>query len=233
MIDLKTIDKKIIIGCPIHDRAWILPEWFNCITNQAGLNLEQTELVFAITDGEDNTREIIEQYRWIFKDITLLNCDDLPAYKDRNQARFYPLVTLRNRIVEFLREKQPDLYFSFDSDIILPNDALITLIEDDKDLVAPYVDLVPPSGIPNCMHRGAQESFVRRKPYSHYYPLGSLYKVDSAFAVFLMKNKVFNTCLYKWHPGGEDPGFSLELLDAGFESWIDSRIIGTHIYNRF
>jgi glycosyltransferase involved in cell wall biosynthesis len=222
----------IVIGAPVFERAWAIEEWFKCLENQEGFVSKDLELVFAITDGKDNTREIIENHRAKFKDIVLIDCNDVAAFGDRDNTRFFSLVILRNRIIEYLRERQPTHYFSWDTDILIPNNTLKQLIEDDKDIVAPYVDLVPPSMVPNCATKGKGESFVRRKPYSESYPLGEFYKVDTCFAIFLMKNIVFNTCLYGWNSGGEDYGWGNEVIKAGFESWMDSRIIGTHFYNK-
>jgi hypothetical protein len=230
-VSSKKVD--LVIGCPIFQRAWILPEWFDCLTKQKYWKTTEMELVFAITDGEDNTREIIKNHTSLFKDITLLDCNDLPAFANRDQGRFVPLVSLRNRILEFLRERQPTHYFSYDSDIIIPNNTIQQLLKDNKDIVGPYVDLVPPSDIPNCASKGARDSFMRRKPYFQWYPKDDFYPVDTIFAVFMMKNKVFNECNYQWHSGGEDYGWGLDILEKGFESWMDSRLLGAHIYNKF
>lgn len=232
MIELTTIKENIIIGCPIYNREWILSDWFNSIYNQTALVCKDIELIFAITDGDDNTRAIINEHATNFSSVTFIDCNDLPAYGNRNQARFYPLVTLRNRIIEVLREKQPEFYFSWDSDIMLPEDTLITLLKDDKDIVAPWVALEPKSQIPNAAHKTGRDAFVRNKPYFKWYPQGKLTQVDTVFGVSLIKNKVFNECLYKWHRGGEDYGWALEVLDRGFESWLDGRVVGTHIYTK-
>ena len=222
-----------MIGCPLYEREWSLPRWFTCLYSQ-GIDMGEVKLVFALTDGEDKTRDVLEEHRENFKDIIIIECNDLPAYRDRDQKRFFPLVTLRNKIIEILRVEQPDFYFSYDSDIIIPDETIRTLIEDNKQIVSPYVDLVPPAGIPNCATRRPNNStgFRRYKPYETFYPIGQLYRVDTVFAVFIMKKEVYMNCDYYWHPGGEDYGWALEIMSKGYESWMDSRLVCTHLYRK-
>ena len=222
---------RIVIGCPVFERAWSLPRWFNSIFQQK-INLKQTELVFALTDfGNDNTLDIITKYGQKFNSLTVIDCNDIKAFGGRDSERYYSLVVLRNRIFDKLREIQPDYYFSYDTDILLPEGTLKGLIKDKKDIVGPWVDLVPPNGIPNCVTR-IGNGFRRRKPYAQFYPQTGLYEVDTVFAVSLMAAPVFNTCTYKWHPGGEDYGFAEEVINAGFHSWMDANFIGTHLYKK-
>lgn len=222
---------EIFIGCPIYEREWIIREWLWNVEEQC--NPKKVSLVFAITDGVDKTRDIIEENHARFKQVVLIDGNDLPAYRDRNIDRFNSLVILRNRIFEFLRETQLDYYFSWDSDILLPPGTLQQLIADDKDAVGPWVDLCPPGNrVPNCARRGPGDSFKRPKPIEHYFPMGELYKVDAIFACFLMKPQVWQRTYYQWHTGGEDFGWALSMADAGLECWMDSRIVGQHFYNK-
>lgn len=221
---------KLVIGCPVYNREWSLPRWFQCVFDQK-MTLKNTDLVFAYTEGDDNTLDIIKKYGQKFNSCTIIDCNDIKAFGGRDSERYYSLVILRNRIFEVLRNLQPDYYFSYDSDILLPEGTLKGLIKDKKDIVGPWVDLVPPNGIPNCVSR-IGNGFRRRKPYAQFYPQTGLYEVDTVFAVSLMTAPVFNTCTYKWNPGGEDYGFAEEALAAGFHSWMDANFIGTHLYKK-
>lgn len=221
----------IAIGCPIFEREWILPHWLRNVEEQWP-NKDVT-LIFAITDGEDNTRQILNEVSNDFKDVIFIDCNDLPAYRGRDQARFYPLVELRNRIFDVLAELQPDFYFSWDSDILLPPDALTRLIADDKTSVGPWVDLNPPGNTAvNCAIRGEKDSFKRPRPIARHFPPDDLYQVAAIFACFLMKPVVWNETYYKWHTGGEDFGWALVMEEKNLDCWMDSRIIGQHFYNR-
>lgn len=222
---------RIAIGCPVFERSWSLPRWFNSIFQQK-INLRQADLVFALTDfGGDNTLDIITKYGQKFNSCTIIDCNDVKAFGDRDSTRYYSLTILRNRIFEVLRNLQPDYYFSWDSDILLPDGTLKALIKDKKDIVGPWVDLVPPNGIPNCATK-IGDGFRRRKPYAQFYPQSGLYEVSTVFAVSLMANPVFNTCTYKWNTGGEDYGFAEEVINAGFKSWMDANFIGQHLYKK-
>jgi glycosyltransferase involved in cell wall biosynthesis len=222
---------KLCIGCPVYNREWSLPRWFQSIFDQK-MNPKNIDLVFAYTEGEDKTRDILDKYGVKFQSLTIIDCNDLPAYAGRDNGRFYPLVILRNRIFDVLKEIQPDYFLSWDSDILLPEGTLKGLLQDKKDIVGPWIDLVPPNGIPNCVTQTHTGGFKRYKPYSKFYPQTGLYEVSSVFAVSLMENKIFNTCTYKWHAGGEDYGFAQEVINAGFHSWMDANFMGTHLYKK-
>jgi hypothetical protein len=196
------------------------------------MNPKNIDLIFAYTKGTDGTEAILEKYGQKFSSISILDCNDLPAFGSRDSARFYPLVILRNRIFAKLRELQPDYYFSYDSDILIPEGTLKGLIKDKKDIVGPWLDLVPPDGIPNCATVRDTGGFKRYKPYEKFYPKAGLYEVSTVFAVSLMANEVFNTCTYKWHQGGEDFGFAEEVIKAGFHSWVDANFIAEHLYKK-
>jgi hypothetical protein len=222
---------KLAIGCPIYNREWSLPRWFQSLFDQQ-INPKNVDLVFGYTVGDDNTMRLLEKYGSKFNSLNIVECNDLPAFADRNSERFYPLVIIRNRIFEKLKEIQPDYYFSWDSDILLPEGTLKSLIKDKKDIVGPWVDLVPPADIPNCATKLATGGYRRYQPHEKFYPKKGLYEVSTVFAVSLMENKVFNTCTYKWSSGGEDYGFADEVIQAGFHSWVDANFIGTHLYKR-
>lgn len=216
----------IVIGMPVYNRGWVLPRWFDSLFKQGVLRKNIT-LLFGITDSHDNTRDIIDKYASKVSAYHYIDCNDLPAFGDRNSGRFYPLTEIRNRLLEKVIEISPDYYLSWDSDIILPDKALKQLIADDKDVVSPYVELM--SGAPNCVSRiPGTNAFRRVKPIASKYPKDKFYPVDICFAVVLMKPVVY-TVPYAWHQGGEDYGWGLNLLDAGVECWMDSRIECHHI----
>ena len=221
---------RLVIGAPVYNREWVLPRWFQCIADFK-IQTKNTELVFAYTEGDDATLDIIKKYGDRFNACHILDCNDIKAFGDRDSERYYSLAILRNRILEKVKEIQPDYFFSYDTDILLPPETLKGLIKDKKDVVGPWVDLVPPNGIPNCVTK-VGEGFRRRKPYSQFYPQEGLYEVSTVFAVSLITPQVFNTCSYGWHSGGEDYFWGQQCLDNGFHSWMDARFIGQHLYKK-
>jgi superfamily I DNA/RNA helicase len=46
----------ILIGCPIYDRAWILPEWFRCIEQQ-DIPMDWLGFVFIVSSQDEATNE--------------------------------------------------------------------------------------------------------------------------------------------------------------------------------
>lgn len=226
---------NITISCPIFEREWILPRWYKCILEQ-GFDCKNIDLVFGVTDGDDGTREVIREFETYFNSTTIIECNDLPSYRDRNPERFFPLAEIRNRILSVVRTQQPEYWFSYDTDIMIPGDCLKTLYTDiqreDVDIVAPWVDLVPPAGIPNCAtRRQNSDHFWRRKPYSMYYPKDGVYEVGTVFAIFLASPKVYEYN-YGWHQGGEDYYWGNQMIDNGIRSWMDGNTVCNHIYGR-
>jgi hypothetical protein len=220
---------KICIGAPVFEREWSLPRWLQSVFKQ-GIKPKDIIFIFGITDGEDNTRELLEKYGKKVQEIHFIDCNDLDSYRDRNPERFYPLAEIRNRLLEKVREINPDFYFSWDTDIILPDKSLLQLIEDDKDLVSPYVELV--KGIPNCVSRlPGTDAFRREKPVHKHYPKGEFYKVDASFACLLFQPQAYDT-MYGWHQGGEDYAAALSAEKLGLEFWMDSRIVGDHLFTK-
>lgn len=226
---------KIAITCPVYERAWVLPRWYKCVLAQ-GIKPKNIDLIFGLTDGEDETRTIIQDFQSYFGSTRIIECNDLPSFRGRDQGRFEILAHIRNRILESIESEQYDLWFSYDSDILIPDGCLKTLIKDikskDVDIVAPYVELMP--RVPNCAtRRQNSDQFWRRTPYGMFYPQGSFYEVQNGtvFAIFLAKPKVF-AFRYGWHEGGEDFYWGNQMLDNGIRSWMDSRVICEHIFRR-
>lgn len=220
---------NIVIGCPVYEREWSLPRWLQSVFKQ-GVKPKDITFIFGITDGVDNTRQLLEKYGKKVRDIHFIDCNDLPSFKDRSPARFYPLAEIRNRILQKVMEVNPDFYFSWDSDILLPDKALLQLIKDDKDVVAPYVELI--TGIPNCVSRQANtDAFRREKPILKHYPKEGLYPVDISFACVLMKPVAYDI-VYEHHQGGEDYGWGLNLMAAGIQCWLDGNIEGLHLFHK-
>lgn len=193
--------------------------------------------MFGYTEGDDDTRGTIEHYAKYFGNVFYIDCNDLPAFGNRNSERFYPLAEIRNRILDFIKTRKYDYWWSYDTDILVPDTCLKTLIEDlqspDVDIVAPWVALVPTGEIPNCAHRRQNsDQFWRRKPYSQYYPKGSLYPMDTVFAIFAAKPWIYETFRYGWHQGGEDYYWGNQVIDGGVKSWMEGRVVCDHIYKK-
>ena len=50
---------KLIIGCPIYKRDWILPEWIRCIINQS-IDMNDVGLIFETSpDDFETTNSLI------------------------------------------------------------------------------------------------------------------------------------------------------------------------------
>lgn len=149
---------RIMVGCPVLHREWILPAWFDHV-EAAFKRLEErypTPVPFVLMEYADRlVGESIEP-RWshdylflgdTIRDETfgvameecakrgikvcLEHADDARPLDLRqwDDKRYRRMVELRNQLLGVVRREAPDLFLSLDSDILLHPDALADMIE--------------------------------------------------------------------------------------------------------
>lgn len=213
---------RILVGCPVYQRAWILDRWFDHLDIQ-GYDLDYT---FALTLGTDDTLDVIER-RTSKARIGFWPLDANHSEKRKWDVERYSLLSdMRNRLLEYVRFIQPDYYFSLDSDILLPPDAISRLIEaaESYDAVAPLVYLAP-GNITNAF-LGKKGQHFRRAPV-----YGAVQTVDVICAAKLMTPAIYKDerVYYYPHHLGEDLGWSYKAQMCGFKLGFDTRVATKHI----
>jgi len=53
---------KLVIGCPVYKRDWILPLWIRYVKSQ-GLNFKDVGFIFEVSPDDEATVSILEQWR--------------------------------------------------------------------------------------------------------------------------------------------------------------------------
>lgn len=231
---------KLIIGCPIYDRDWILPYWFSCIQNQS-VSLKDIGFIFIASEDDNSTINILNTWRNHHPEVPLFEIiypDNVKHYTHKEGTRQWTLskyenmIKLRNCLLNEVRKYQPDYFFSLDSDILLTNPATIELliahINDGADAVSPLMFMTP-VGINYPSVMSWLENNSGRAYRKNDYPLGTYFQSDIIMAAKMMSKEVYNNINYKMHEQGEDLGWSSNCAEKGYKLYSASYIYAIHV----
>lgn len=231
---------KLIIGCPIYKRNWILHHWIRCILNQS-VDISDIGFIFEVSPGDYETINSLHTWKNMDKRIPLFEINeraDIPHFEHAPNSRqwtiskYHNMVSLRNSILDRVRFHQPDMYLSLDSDILLENSNTIEFlsahIKDGADAVSPLMFMTPTGTMfPSVM---SWRSEIGDKAYrQEKYPLGSYFKSDIIMAAKMMSKDVYMNVDYEVHSQGEDLGWSKNAGLKGYELYSASYIYANHI----
>lgn len=231
---------KLIIGCPIYKRAWILPLWFAALERQS-IPLSKIGFIFETSPDDESTVSMLRLWRQYHPEVPLFEIrerNDISHYDHDNNSRqwtmskYENMVNLRNSLLSRVREIQPEYYLSLDSDIILKNqntlELLIAHIDDGADAVSPLMFMTPfDTKYPSVMDWMDKEQFRGYRKNS--YPLGTYFKSDIIMAAKMMSKKVYNNVDYEVHSQGEDLGWSKNAALNGYSLYCASYMYAAHI----
>lgn len=230
----------VIIATPVFEREWILPFWFRAIESQ-NYPISDIGFIFEAVNTDEATIQTLIDFSSAHPE---LRCFDIVINSDEghkshpegqrswNRERYHLMAKMRNDLLDRARVRNPDRYFSLDSDIILEDTETISrLVEltNVYDAVAPLCFMTKDSlDFPNVMSWGPEPPMAFRKEYS----LGQVFKADVIMAAKMMSPKVFNNVKYSWHRQGEDLGWSFNALQEGLNLWSISNLYVPHIMSR-
>jgi hypothetical protein len=231
---------KLIIGCPIYKRDWILPHWIRCLLSQS-LDISDIGFVFEVSPGDYETVNSLNVWKKLDSRIKIFEINersDIPHFEhspDTRQwtiSKYHNMVSLRNSILNRVREIQPEFYLSLDSDILLTNpntlEMLIAHIKSGADAVSPLMFMTPVGiNFPSVM---TWRDEIGGKAYrQERYPLGSYFQSDVIMAAKMMSKDVYNNVDYEVHTQGEDLGWSKNAGLKGFKLYSASYLYANHI----
>ena len=224
----------------MYKRSWILPHWIRCLLNQS-VSFKDIGFVFEVSPDDGETIESLKAWKNFDKNIPLFEIkvrDDIPHFEHENNGRqwtiskYVNMVSLRNSLLETVRDVQPDYYLSLDSDILFTNpntiELLIAHIKSGADAVNPLMFMTPFGTMyPSVM---SWRSDIEGKAYrEEKYKLGTYFRSDVIMAAKMMSKNVYNTIDYNVHEQGEDVGWSLSCKEHGFDLYCASYIYAPHI----
>lgn len=233
----------ILIGCPVYQREWILPDWFAAIENQT-ISLDQLGFIFEVDPQDLPTIDALLSFA---EQHTELQCFDIvvndkeehihhpEGHRSWNVLRYKTMANMRNDLLNRVVCKDPDRYFSLDSDIILEDPGTIEKLTDlteTLDAVSPLMYMTPAgTDFPNVMSWAHEPGgYAMRK--THTYPLGSVFQCDVIMAAVMMSKQVYHNSRYAVHRQGEDLGWSADCALKGLKLYNASHIYTPHIMSR-
>lgn len=220
-----------MIGCPIRNRAWVLPEYLKHITS-LDYNPADLEFCFIINDSDDNTGSILEEFalqnpgkvRLVVQDF------DLPGGYLRGQYNFSRLAFLRNRLLQEFLDSSCSHLFSIDSDILVPTCALKILLQDACDIVSALVcngHEIGDKELFNILYLDPDKGYLHMRDF----PRSQLFRVECTGAACLIERGVIEDSgvRYSAARGPEDIGFCEDARRKGIEIFCDSRVECVHL----
>ena len=222
--------RKVMIGCPLRNRAWVLPRYLDCL-EKLDKSQCQVQYNFIINDCNDHTPQILAEFARRQPGIVRIiekNYDSPGGYR-RGQYNFERLAQLRNLLLKAFLESDCNYLFSLDSDILVPAVTLTQLLADNCDLVSALVCNgyeIGDSGIYNILKRNSDGSYIHMRNF----PRDRVFPVDCTGAAYLIKRAVIAAGVgYSGHRGGEDIAFCEDAASRGFGIFCDGRVECSHL----
>lgn len=233
---------KLLVGCPVLHREWILPSWFahvqRAFEHLQENNAHDWELEFIFVGDKETDRETYDIA--VFGPVAGVHWIDVLDTRQRderewNPPRYQRMVDLRNELLFEVRDLAPDLFLSLDSDILLHPQALIEMIrvlddehayENTKVAVGGKVYLSQ-YGVecPSWANIGRDGS-IRRSNSSGTFP------VDVIMAVKLMTPAAYGVD-YRFDKQGEDTGWSKAARESGVRLVWTGKVTSKHVFSRY
>jgi len=221
----------LAVGCPVRDRAWAIPFWFEHLLNALGpaeIDRSDVTAVFVGDYSEDGTFRVIEE-NCLKYSINLLVMDRPGTggtyVRDWKMSRYEQMAELRNALLDGVQSIGPDLFWSLDSDILVADQTLASAIDalDAFDAVGSRCYLSNKgTWCPNYANLSSTGSLLREDS-------DALKKVGVLMAAKLMTPQAYQI-RYVGHRQGEDIGWSLNARKAGLVLGWDGRTISKHVF---
>lgn len=218
----------VLIGCPVFQRSWSLPAWFDHVEKACIEANVAPFFVFVGDAGRDpDTWAVIAERAGRVEAVHV--AEDTRTADVRDWAltpRFHRMVELRNALLAEVRAIGPEWFLSLDSDILLHPQSLVNLLES--------VERFDAVGGRAYMSAGTHDPSYGSLVYG-----GGLYRpdftgvaaVDVIMAVKLMMPPAYRVD-YEWHHLGEDLGWSIACRRAGLTLGYDGRVANKHLMER-
>lgn len=224
---------KIVAGCPVRNRAWILPEYLPALeatmrfATRYGWN-DSAGYLFLENDSTDETLSGLNVWAWKRPDIKIATRSGgyIPG-EGREEYGAYGyahLADVRNTFIDLFLAGDGDYLFSVDSDVIVKVDTLLKLVAhaDQNTIVGAAICNIPGQQLDgqapgNFMVRVSPGALGHPLPYS---TVGT-FNVDVIGAVYLIPRRVLEAGVrYAPHPQGEDIPFCVDAAKKQFEMKI-------------
>ncbi len=209
----------VAIGCPVRNRAWVLPEYIAALDV---IEYGPTQGIFLVDNSEDETDQILRDFAAGGRAVTVsvAPADDAPGHRRGEYGRngYAHLANVRNLFLEMFLATDADYLLSVDSDVIVPPDILRHLLPlaDDRTVVGAAISNIagrPLDGRTCGNFLVSQDGLLVHPPT---YPLSGVLEVDVAGACCLIPRLVLEAGVrYGPHRQGEDIPFCAAAKERG------------------
>lgn len=225
----------LIVGCPVRDRAWIIDDWIGHVSTAVGVASDaldrQIDLQFFFVGDPVTDPETFVQVDRLGDQATVVRVaeEGLPVQHAWHFQRYAYMAGLRNKLLGAVRELEPDLFWSVDSDILIAPRSLelaLQALEDPREFAAVGQRCYMAPGdwcTSNAMltpHGGMVRETVE-----------GLIQVDAIMAAKLMTPAAYQVD-YETHQQGEDIGWSINVRRRGLKLGWDGRTTSNHVMVR-
>ena len=108
---------RILVGCPISsDRDWVIREYRAYLEAAADVADVEIDVLF-LAYREDDPQWLRDAYPSAHIEFTDLHSS--PGDHHWSQERYHHMAALRNELLTYVRDREPEIFFSLDSDILL------------------------------------------------------------------------------------------------------------------
>lgn len=234
----------ITIACPVYKRDWILPAWFYFIENQS-YPLDKINFLFELGVDDHETYEVLLAWKKMHPEVKMFDLevrDDLvhSAHEEGTRRwthdKYHNMISMRNSLLDKVKEIKPDAHFSLDSDVLLTNpntiELLLSHISAGADAVNTLMFMTPfDTRFPSVM-TWLPESNYQKAQRLEKYPLGTYFKSDVIMAAKMMSPDVYMNSRYEFHTQGEDLGWSKSCAELDYDLYCASYIYTPHIMGK-
>lgn len=224
--------KKVMIGCPMRNRAWILPRYLESLTSLEYPS-KYLNYCFIVNDCIDSTLSLLDTFANEHPNQVKILVHDLGERQSRSHLRGYynfaHLAQLRNSLLSAFLKSDCDFLFSVDSDIVMPLISLKQLLADDCAIVSALVCTGHELGytdIYNILRHTEEGRWIHIRDI----PRDRIFEVDCTGAAYLLKREVIERygIRYSAAYGAEDIGFCRNAALKGLKIFCDGRVEGKH-----
>ncbi len=222
--------EKIMIGCPIRNRAWILPDYLQAILN-FDYPAELIELCFIVNDCQDSTPAILSDFAAAHENPVYLYYDnqDHSGKHQRGYYNFRRLAHLRNQLITAFLRTDCEYLFSLDSDIIMPPESIMTLLGAQRDIISALVwngGDIGSHDTYNILKQAENGDYLHIREF----PVNGVFEVDCTGAAYLLRRRVLSEFMIRYDAdyGAEDIGFCKSAQRAGIKLYCHSGVRGRH-----
>lgn len=212
---------KVLIGCPVRKRAWILAEWHRYARESAEKAGVETEFLVLIPSYDEETLKVCKELE--IEHIRITEEEDFDGDRLWNRDRYFHMVALRNNLLQEVRKIEPDFFLSLDSDILLHPDCLGNMLESTARFDAvggrAYMTDIGKWCVSWANVTGG--GGLIRDDYDDVRAVGAI------MAIKLMSRKAYNID-YAEHIMGEDIGWSLNCRGS-VKIGVDGRVVNKHV----